>query len=118
MRYKDGLFEFNSITAMWWSSYLQSWGLLVVDPRGRAHGGWGSWSRRLLPVCRVAPARAGKTGEEMFRPRQIRNHDHDLREQRTAAEMEIKKQFIHVETPGLNGFKPDLHLSSQLCSHL
>lgn len=105
--------------AVLWSSYLQSWGLLVVDPCGRAHGGWSSWSRRLLPVHWVAPARAGKTGEQMFRPRQIWNHDHDLRKQMTATEMKIltKNQFIDVYTPGFSGLKQDLHLSSQLCSH-
>lgn len=55
----------------------------------------------------------------MFCPRQIRNHDHDLRRQMTAPQMKIstENQFIHVETPGLNGLKPDPHLSSRLCSH-
>lgn len=58
--YKDAHWRFSPVgvyfslthysNVMVFLPYLQSWGLLVVDPCGRAHGGWSSWSRHLLPI--------------------------------------------------------------------
>lgn len=52
-----------------WIISPQSWGLLVVDPCGGAHGGRSRRSGHLLPLHRAAPPGASTTGEP--RPGQI-----------------------------------------------
>lgn len=77
-------------------SLPQSWRLLVVDPCGRTHGGGSSWSRDLLSLHWVAPARAWKTGGEQH-PGQIWNDYYELKFRARLSEQSKKSADFHSQ---------------------